>query len=445
MREKKFLALLFAASLAIKLPLALFFVRGFGVDETLYLSLARKFAETGEYGIATEFYDEHFVAPLWPIALSAFFKFGEEFAARLLSPIVSSLTVIAFYFLGKNSFDKKIGEYAALFFLFNPAAILLGTRLLTESLALLFFTLAVFFLFGSAKKKWMIVPFIAFAALAGLTRYPLLLHSVVIFVVFIFLARKLEIIRNKFFFLGIFVGILIMLPWFVFNFQTYTNIFGGALHQASSDAGFIFSQAVLYFPYLFIVLGPLFPFTFIGIKHQFDKKQIVLPGLFFVFFFTQFFILGKVAEERYLFPILPFAILLTGLGWHKISLKKMWSTSNYILAALLFIAFIGGIYLALLFGNFPRYIEMKQAVLWVKENCTSPVVSNGFTYVWYYAGFENLPLLDKEKTIELISKRDVKCIIFTPYEPFSENFLQNTKEFELVKSFGNVLIYKVKL
>ena len=445
MREKNFLALLFAISLAIKIPLALFFVKGFGVDETLYLSLARKFAEAGEYGIKTEFYDMRFVAPLWPTVLAFVYGLGGELAARFLSPIISSLTLVPFYYLGKKFLSKTAASYVALFFLFNPAAILLSTRMLTENLALLLFTIAIILLLDTKKNKWKLVPFAVFAASAGITRYPLLLHSLTIFLAFVFLTKKFDLIANRFFFLSIATTLLVLSPWFIFNLENFGNILGGPLHQASGDAGFVIAQAVLYFPYLLIILGPLFPFVFVGAKYLLDRKQIVLPMLFLVFFFTQFFVLGKVAEERYLFPILPFAGLLVGVSLEKFLRSKWKQLVTTLFVFLLAIGFLGGIYLVNLFGNLPRYVEMKQAVLWAKENCTAPIVSNGFTYVWYYAEFENIPLLNKEKTIELVSARNVECIIFTPYEPFSENFLPDVEDFEPTKSFGKVLIYKVKL
>lgn len=443
MRERKFLILVVLASLAIELPLSLFFVNGFTVDESLYLSLARSFEQTFRYGISTVFNNENFVAPLWPITMSMFYKFGGETGVEILSAVISSLIVVVFYFLGKKLYNKKIGEYAALFALFNPAIILLGTRVLTETLEILLFTLSILFLFLSVKKKYNLVLFFIFSALAVMEHYPLFLQLPVVFVVFLIFTKKFELLKSRYFFIGILAGLLVLSPWLIYNAQNYGSILGSPLHQASTDAGFNLSQAVMYIPDLFVILGPLFPFVFLGMKFVIDKKQFVLPALFVSFFLAQFFVLGKVAVDRYLVPVLPYAAIFSGIALEKLFHSKWKKVAKYAFTILLAVGLVIGVYSTISYGSSPRYVDTKQAVLWMKENCNSPVISNGFTYVWYYSGFENLPLLNETQTYQLAKGNNVTCIMFSRYEPYVADFFQNSTQFTLLKSFGMVSVYRL--
>lgn len=445
MREKYFLILILVASLTIKVPLALI-TNSFGVDESLYLATAREFVETGKFGIRTEFYDFKFIPPLFPSLASAFFAIGGEKGVLLISPIFSSLTIILFYFLGKFLFDVKVGRVAALIALFNPGFILLGTRPLTESVAIFFFTFAVLAMYLMLKDRkfgTFVFAFPVLFALTAMTRFQYGGILIILFIAYLFYTRKFSNVFTKYFFLGIVAALAIASPWLIFNLQSFGNLLGGPVHQATTDLGFNPFVAYLYIPYLFIIIGSVIPFVFYGIYKSYKHHRLFLLLAFLAIFLTQFFVFGKVAEERYLLPIIPVAALLGAIGFLALydRFKKI---SLYSFTVLLAINLLIGLAGISFFMNLDRYNETREAVLSLKENCESPIMSNSFTHVWYYADYENIPVKSSQtESINLAKERGVSCIMFSEYEAPFIDYFEGSGGLETVFKNKRLTVYRI--
>lgn len=443
MKDRNFLVLLIIISLAIKIPIVLFVLNGFGIDESLYLATARDYAETGIFGIKTEFNDFRFVAPLLAFVMSGFYKIFGEIGPLLVSPIAGSLAIIPFYYLGKLAINEKAGKLAAILALVNPAYFLLNTRPLTESIALLLFVSAVtIFLFAIKEKKyWIFILPLLF--LTFLARYPYGVILGIFFIITLIIEKKFKLIFNYKMLIGLAITILIALPWLFYNYQSYGDFLGGPAHQGSTDIGFVYERASWYVPYLFMIAGATFPLMIYGLLKNIRERKLVYFLLgFFTIFLIQFFVFGKSVEERYMLPILPFVTILAISGYDHISLK--WKKYvKYIFIAMIVINLFVAFYLVQIFSNLPKYSETQEALLWVKENCGPVIMGNVFTPTYNILGKDVVPVtLDPNKDNIVLKERNVDCVIVSLHESPYEDFFSSNIDAEKF-SFGKVFIYKV--
>lgn len=451
MKERHFLILILLASLFVKIPLAFLALNGLGVDESLYMSLAEKLANTGEYGIKTEYYDENFVVPLFPVTEALMIKFFGDMGPLLLAPIFSSLSVLVVYFIGKEFAGPRIGKISAVFMLVNPAVILLGVRPLTESMALFLLALSFLFFMKSLKdgKYWTF--FLPLVFLTFITRYQfggLIALSSLAYLIF---SRNIRKILDRRFVYGILAALIVASPWIYSNYSLTGNPIGGPIHQGSSDTGFVLQNAIYYIPYALIVIGMLVPFMVYGIIRT-PKLMDNMP-LFFLasIFIIQFFVFGKVAEERYMLPILPFVAVFAGIGYQSLAgnKKKIYGIKINKISKLAFLILLVGnvvasAYAVSVYSDYPRYVETKQAAMFMLENCKSPVMSNSFTQIWYYTGFENIPYLeDRQERSGLIEKHGVSCVLVSRYESPYRDLLEEEPGFEEVLELDGLRVYKV--
>lgn len=451
MNYKIFLLVLILFSFVLKAAVALN-ANGFGVDESLYLTLAKKFALTGEYGMKTEFNDENFVAPFFPVTMSVLYKTLGESGALLASPLFSSLTILPIYFLARKLYDEKIARISSLVFLANPAAILLATRPLTESYALLLFSASLLFMFLSNKNRKFLVFFTPLAFLASITRYQLVPHLIVLFAAFAIYKKDLRMVFNKWFLVSLAVTLFIASPWIYYNMGIFGNPLGGIAHQGGTDAGFSLAS-MEYLLYLAIVAGPVFPFAIYGIYTGLKKRKqnwFVLLS-FAVLFAVQFFGFGKNVELRYLFHLIPIMSIASAAGFEKVYSTRWKVFVKIFFGALLVVGIAGalmvlsGLVRVQQFVNFDRYADTKQAALWMDENCKSPVMSNGFAYIWYYTKLDDVSLHDKDKNFQIVQDRNISCIMMNTYEAPYEDFFAGDERFELAYTAGKVLVYRPKL
>jgi len=443
MKDRSFLALVVIASLAIKIPIALFFLQGFGVDESLYLATARDYATTGVFGVDTEFNDFRFIAPLLAFVMSGFYTAFGDAGPLLVSPIVGSLAIIPFFYLGKLVVGQGGGRLMALLLFFNPAYFLLNTRPLTESIGLLLFSVSVLvFLLSIENKKYrfFVLPTLVMTFLA---RYPYGVLLAAFFVAVLIFGKKIRFLLNQNILAGVAIALVIAAPWLFYNLETYGDIFGGPLHQGGTDAGFDYQKASWYFPYLFMIAGATFPFMLYGFMKNVRERKLVyaIVGLVTIFL-VQFFVFGKSVEERYILPALPFVLLLTVSGYEAL-VKRYKNTARYAFIALVVVNVLGAAYLTYTFSNLPRYSDADDAAVWVRDNCRSPIFGNLFTPIYNVAGFDvTTPTFDLERDAQTIADNKVNCVVVSAYESPYIDFFANETYLEK-KSFGNVFVYKV--
>lgn len=234
--------------------------------------------------------------------------------------------------------------------------------------------------------------------------------------------------------------------------EIFGNPLGGIAHQGVTDAGFSLAS-MQYLTYLLIIAGPVFPFVlyglYVGLKNRRRDWFILLS--FAVLFAVQFFGFGKNVELRYLFHLIPLTSIASAIGFTKLYGTK-WKVFVKILFAALIIGGILGAVLVLSgaiqvkeFINFERYADTKEAALWMDENCQSPVMSNGFTYIWYYTSLDDVSLQPLEKAVQFVEDRNISCIMMNTYEAPYEDIFSGDDRFELAHTAGKVFVYKPRM
>jgi 4-amino-4-deoxy-L-arabinose transferase-like glycosyltransferase len=446
--RNRFLILLFVAGLAIKIPMAIN-ISSFGVDESIYLATAKHFAETGKFGLSDTNYDFRFIAPLFPLILSIPYFFWGEPAALLVSPVFSSLTIVMLYFLGQRIGGDKIGRMTALVGFFSSVLFLIGSRPLTESIALFFFTASLVIshdVFYSKNKKNAQLALPPLFVLTFLTRfqYGFLLGIFLVALLAYEILKKNKLNVSWELAAGSLIAFSIFSPWAILNVSNYGTPLGGATHQAGTDTGFDISAAIFYVPYSFIVFGLFVPFVVYGKYLAYREKKTFLLICLGSVFISQFFVFGKIVEERYILPILPVVCVLSSIGFY--GFRKIFGkiASFTMISIMIMSAVVGyGIY-NLYLGN-DRYEETRAAVIFMSQNCSSPVMSNSFSQVWYYSGFENIPLgSDIYKSLEKAGEKLVTCIMFSGYEAPFDDFFHNTPYVDNIFNIGKVSVYKLR-
>ena len=158
----------------------------------------------------------------WSTFLSFFLNFKELTMIdlmniqKILSISISSLTVIPIFFLIKKFFKDKIAIFSSTLFIFDPKIIVNSTLGIADSLYIILIILILLFLYVKNQKfvfvSYMLVAIISFVRYEGL-----LLIIPVIIGHWIISHNKTDYKKNLI--LGIFVFLLIFIPYDFVNFQ----------------------------------------------------------------------------------------------------------------------------------------------------------------------------------------------------------------------------------
>ena len=160
----------------------------FTYDALDYFSYALSMSQTGHFPNNWPLVNNG-----WPSFVSIIFANlnSENFmdfihTQRILSVIISVLTIIPIYLISRKFFDKTYSVIAATLFIFNPRIIENSLLGVTESLYLFLFTIAIFLLLS--KNKFYVYISFSIIALVAITRYEGLLliipFSVIFFIKF---------------------------------------------------------------------------------------------------------------------------------------------------------------------------------------------------------------------------------------------------------------------
>ena len=296
----------------------------------------------------------------WPSFVSIFFTFANDVdmlslmnLQRILSIIISTLTIIPIYFLTKIFFRKKIALLATTLFLFDPRIIENSIAGITDSLFILLTVLTLLFIFY--KKSSLIYLSFIFIALAAFVRYEGIVLIIPLLVSYVIKNRQ-EKIPNIKLLVGISLFLIIIIPINFINYENteQTSIFSQIIHRGdyisetiitneldnddeffatnenhiiifieNAVGGFIKYLGWVLIPtsIIFCILGVIF------VPKKITKNKIIF-GLFFVFLASSsIYAYGRGFQEtRYLLVLLPIIILLSGYGLNyllKINLKHI--------------------------------------------------------------------------------------------------------------------------
>ncbi len=215
-----------------------FFYFPYGVplslDSVSYFSYAINISQTGNFPVNYDLVNNG-----WPTFLSPFFtilKFDSflEYmdTQRIISLVISSLTVIPLYYLARKFFSKILSLVAVALFIFEPRVISNSLYGITEPLYVLLgvITLVLFF----SEKKWIYFSFLTLALLS-IIRYEGLVFIIPLSVMFFVKFRKEKIRVIKYVFcLSIFI--LVILPMGMIRMDTMGTD-GFVSHYISNEQG----------------------------------------------------------------------------------------------------------------------------------------------------------------------------------------------------------------
>jgi len=265
----------------------------------------------------------------WPSFVSIFFSIlpSNDFLdfmnlQRMLSSIISVLTIIPVYLLCRKFFEKTISIVGAVLFVLDPRIILNSFLGITEPLFVLLGTTSLF-LFFSSNRKIVYLSF-AVAALFSLVRYEGLLIIIPMSVMFFVRFRKdTKIILRYLIAFAIFV--LVLSPMVMVRMETMG--FDGLTSHLKAGATVVITYNMLnddpskrkFFPdvgiinltkYLGWVMIPTFiifiPLGLIELfkNRDFKKNSIILFLIFFLI--PGFYAYSRgILDTRYLFDLFP--------------------------------------------------------------------------------------------------------------------------------------------
>ena len=215
-----------------------FFYFPFGVplslDSISYFSYAVDIAQTGKFPVNYDLVNNG-----WSTFLSPFFTFLKfdgfmEYmdTQRIVSLIISCLTIIPLYFLSRKFFSRILSLVAIALFIFEPRVISNSLYGITEPLYVLLGTISLVLFFS--EKKWIYFSFLTLALLS-IIRYEGLLFIIPLSIMFFvkFRREKKKIIKYIF---CISIFILVILPMAMIRSETMGTD-GFISHYIATDQG----------------------------------------------------------------------------------------------------------------------------------------------------------------------------------------------------------------
>lgn len=329
----------------------------------------------------------------WPIFLSGFFSLVQfdnvisyMHLQRILSIILSTITIIPIFFLCKKFVGSKLSLMGAVIFAFEPRLIQNSLLGITDPLYIFLITMTLVTFLES--KKLMYASF-AFAALASIVRSEgVMLFLLILILSFIKFKNQKNEIPKIILAVGIFF--LIVTPMMYYKSDVIGNdlIFGRVSNAVSTYEKFSMeAKEISQNPYIIGIenfskyfvwnLIPIFVF-FVPLGMVFLFKKINFNKIFIILGLITFSIPAfwaysiPLQDTRYLYFMYPFLILISLYVLEKISIKKY---SNLILSLII----VGILSSSLIFLEFKMdYNHEKESYLIAKEISKNFKVANSF-------------------------------------------------------------------
>lgn len=297
----------------------------FSLDEAKNASCAREMLERSDIVVPTFNYELRTDKPpihYW-FMMIAYKIFGvNEFSARFFSAIFGALTVLITYVFTERFFNRKVAIISALILLSSIHFILQFHMAVPDPYLIFFLTAAFysFYTFYKLRQSIYLYIFYISIALAILTKGPIgIILPLFIIATFLFINRDLKFILNMRLLYGLFILVVIGLPWYIavgiqtdwlwieeFLFKHNISRFSEPMEGHSG----IFLTTFLF---VFIGLMPFSVFLPQTVKHIWQNRHIeaVFYLSIIVFIYITFFAISKTKLPNYTVPVYPpLAILL---------------------------------------------------------------------------------------------------------------------------------------
>ncbi len=412
-------------------------------DEAEYLSMAKAWAfENFDYGFLA-------VRPILLSFIAAIFlkitsSIGPaEVLLRFLMVVLSVLSVVGTYYLGKEIINKKVGLISALFMCVFYLNLFFSYRLLVDLPSLTFFIFAALFFYkylvtGSHKMLYLGSAIIAIGTLFKLTTAAFLFA----FLIFLLFTKKLSFLKRKEIWISAIIFLLILSPYLIWG---YLEFHGFVITQAGAfnapQSSYIvngFNNVKTYLSLFPVYLSwPLLIFFILGgfsllfkVGVGFDmlvknkslelKKSFFLLLIFLIPLLAVSISLGYV-ENRYILTSFPAVFIISSMFILK-SYDKI-KENNKIIAIFLLIFLLGYVSFfqinsthSLIKTKLDSYGDIKSAGLWIEENLddNAVVFTRSVPQISYYSNknIQDIPKIKEEFLEQLNNLEDTDMPFF---------------------------------
>ncbi len=300
-------------------------------DEVFYSLTAKEMNQRNEWLTPYIFDHPQFEKPIltyWLLKVS-FLTFGDTpFAARFFPAVFATFGVFGVYLLGLLGFmNEKRSFLAALVLGTSAFYIGMAKTTFTDMIFSVFILYSLLFFFSAyvnnTSKRWGMLGFYIFAALATLTKGPLgLLIPELTVVIFLLYCRRISFLNSIWMYFGFLAYLVLTLPWYVYEISLYGNQFVHEFFYNDHWRRFIEAEhkgADSWYFYLITMVGGLFPWSLFLVASFYDiYKRIKFSLKPFEYFLLSWiivvFIIFQSAHSKlasYILPMFPALALLT--------------------------------------------------------------------------------------------------------------------------------------
>jgi len=366
-----------------------FFVLGNGIvsltspDEVFYVQTAKEMVQHNTWLTPYLFGAPQFEKPvfLYWLLRTAFVIFGiSGFSARFFPALFATIGVIAVYFLSLLGFkNEKKAFIVSLVLMSNGLYVGLARTVFTDMVFSVFISLSLlsfFWGYSAEKNKGLgISLFFVFSGMATLTKGPLgILLPFLTVVSFLSIRKELKYLFSKHSLWGIFIFVVVAVPWYVFMINKYGSAFIGEFFYNDHLRRFIEAEHAAndkWYFYPFATIGCMFPWSLyavVSLIYLFmNLKKDTLPiYVFLACWVAVVFIIFQSAHSKlisYIFPIFPALAVITGdFIYEKIALKSYRRIFYSVSLATVFILMLLPLVLFVFLLKYQSYLSSRMPV-----------------------------------------------------------------------------------
>jgi 4-amino-4-deoxy-L-arabinose transferase-like glycosyltransferase len=394
-----------------------------------------------------------------------YYLFNSETAIRFVQVIISTLTVWATYYLGKEVYDKKIGLLASAFMTFFWLHLFFTDRLLTYLYAPLFYTLALGLFWAGYNKnyekkdKYLLLFFVT--VMLGVGIYYSIAFSALTVIIYLLFTERLNFVKNKRLWKGLLIALPLLLLSFIPSYIVQGSIIPrlsqvGEIESTQTGAGLaglftyvdmmprlmlsVYLGILVISLYLFVRLILFFDIEIIKAKDMNDSKRDLFVFIGALVPFALYTWLSMTAGgdagasyDAWIMPVFPalFCFMSRAVFDFTEFIKSFLKSDGLKKMAIIIVALIviWGFYQHYVFAGdtienkIPSYYNLKPAGEWLKENTAKEdkIYSAAVPELTYYSereimNTENLKEGTQEAFIELLKENNINYMVLTLWE-----------------------------
>jgi 4-amino-4-deoxy-L-arabinose transferase-like glycosyltransferase len=416
-------------------------------DEGDYLMIAKVFGEGFER--PERWGDFIKIRPVFlPLIWAGFLKLGSsEIVIRFFTELLPGIICVGLvYVIGKELFSRRVGLIGALLIAVNWVFMFYNFRLLTDTPSLFFALLSIYFFWVKYEKPlinglkerplflWLAV---AFGVMAFLTRYVAALSLIAIGFYLVF-TRRAKLFKSKNIGIAILVGLIVMAPYFFYNYQLLGSPFPAFAEYHGEQATapdrpiawdvltFHLPNFLKIYQLTFLAIGMVFLLQIllyfdIIIKQKEKSKNNLFFALLLIMVPLVYFVFGiRAVDARYFVSTMPLIFVIMGIGVDFISnkIKEILRYKHtYKVVVLIILAFL--VYQQVSLANdfiitrSESFMPVKQGGEWLEKNTPegSKVVTASINQNFYYSSRESFDYYTTDDIWDDCQSRDPETLL----------------------------------